>query len=356
MASPVVPADFAAAVPSSADTPCDAFTKLITMASLTSQLAGWMLKTDGSLTAEFLTEIGTSTAGLGAPSGLSATDDRTADITLTWASVTGATSYSIYRGTTSVAADMTLVQSGATTTTYVDTGATADVVYWYAVKAHSATQISAFSTTTDGKKPTSSAAQYILENPGEPFQFTVPSGKTAMEVRLWGGGGNGGYPDGWGVLGQPTPYGGGGAGGSFYRVTGIAVSAGEVYHVVVGKRSAEESNGDTIVFRTTVGSSYEVRATAGGNGANASDGTNDGAAGALPATKGSNSMGSGSVATQTFGTAGSGHTGGAGATYSSVTAGAGANGTGGGTLAVGGKLPSRATTYGGAGRAEIYLT
>ena len=67
-----------------------------------------------------------------APTGLAATAGN-AQVSLTWNSVSGATSYSVYRSTTSGAE--TLVQSGLTVTTYTDTGRTNGTTYFYEVTA-----------------------------------------------------------------------------------------------------------------------------------------------------------------------------------------------------------------------------
>src|SRR5439155_1476542 len=56
-----------------------------------------------------------------------------AQVGLSWNSVTGATSYSVYRSTTSGAE--TLVQAGLTVTTYADIGRTNGTTYFYEVTA-----------------------------------------------------------------------------------------------------------------------------------------------------------------------------------------------------------------------------
>jgi hypothetical protein len=54
-------------------------------------------------------------------------------VTLSWGAVSGATSYSVYRGTS--AGGETLYQSGLSTTTYSDTGVTNGTTYFYQVSA-----------------------------------------------------------------------------------------------------------------------------------------------------------------------------------------------------------------------------
>ncbi|HSQ56596.1 MAG TPA: glycoside hydrolase family 44 protein, partial [Gemmata sp.] len=67
-----------------------------------------------------------------APTGLKATagDSR---VTLSWNSATGATSYNVYRGTAS--GGETLLQSGITSTGYLDTAVTNGTTYYYRVSA-----------------------------------------------------------------------------------------------------------------------------------------------------------------------------------------------------------------------------
>jgi len=55
------------------------------------------------------------------------------EITLTWPASTGATSYNVYRGTSS--GTETLYKSGVTTAGYTDTSVTNGTAYWYQVTA-----------------------------------------------------------------------------------------------------------------------------------------------------------------------------------------------------------------------------
>ncbi|MGO8674134.1 MAG: choice-of-anchor tandem repeat GloVer-containing protein, partial [Capsulimonadaceae bacterium] len=69
-----------------------------------------------------------------APTGLTATAGN-AQVSLSWTSTVGATSYNIYRATVSGAEGSTDCQSGITTTTYTDTGLTNGTTYFYTVAA-----------------------------------------------------------------------------------------------------------------------------------------------------------------------------------------------------------------------------
>ena len=78
----------------------------------------------------------TPTAGTAptAPTGLAAVAGN-AQVGLTWAASTGATSYNIYRGTTSGGESATAIATGITTTSDTDTGLTNGTTYYYEVKA-----------------------------------------------------------------------------------------------------------------------------------------------------------------------------------------------------------------------------
>ncbi len=78
------------------------------------------------------------------PTGLVATPGN-AQVALTWTAVTGASSYTLSRTTTSGGPYMT-VQSGITTTTYTNTGLTNGTAYYYVVSATNAGGTSANST------------------------------------------------------------------------------------------------------------------------------------------------------------------------------------------------------------------
>jgi fibronectin type 3 domain-containing protein/O-glycosyl hydrolase len=69
-----------------------------------------------------------------APTGLSATAGN-AQVVLSWPSSTGATSYNIYRSTTSGGEGSTPYKTGVTATTFTDTGLTNGTTYYYEVTA-----------------------------------------------------------------------------------------------------------------------------------------------------------------------------------------------------------------------------
>jgi adhesin/invasin len=82
-------------------------------------------------------------ASFGSPPGLSATATSTSQVSVSWASVSGATSYQIYRGT-SISALAFL--SSSVSTNYVDSGLSANTTYLYMVRAMDDSVASGFSS------------------------------------------------------------------------------------------------------------------------------------------------------------------------------------------------------------------
>ena len=86
-----------------------------------------------------------------APTGVSAADGLSAsEISVSWTAVSGATSYSVYRGTSSASSSSSLLSSGIAATAYSDTTAVAGTTYYYWVKAVNAGGASAFSAADTG--------------------------------------------------------------------------------------------------------------------------------------------------------------------------------------------------------------
>ena len=140
----------------------------------------------GGLTAmqSILTWIYTpSTPAPSAPTGLSATATGS-QISLTWAASTGATSYNVYRSSTSGGEGLTPLRTGMTGTSFVDTGVASGGRYFYQVSAvgaggesaksveASATLIPAVPTNVSA---TASASQVTLT-------WTASSGATSYRV------------------------------------------------------------------------------------------------------------------------------------------------------------------------------
>ncbi|MFC1461170.1 LamG-like jellyroll fold domain-containing protein [Verrucomicrobiota bacterium] len=95
-------------------------------------------------------EISTLYANIAAPTGVSATDGTYTDkVRVTWDSVSGATGYQVWRNTANSSASASSI-GAATDVTYDDTSATADVTYYYWVKATNSTATSEFSDSDAG--------------------------------------------------------------------------------------------------------------------------------------------------------------------------------------------------------------
>ena len=129
---------------------------------------------------------GTSTAP-GAPTALTATAGN-AQVALAWTASSGATSYNVYRGTTSGGESTTAIATGVTGTSYTNTGLTNGTTYFYTVAAVSAGGTStasneASATPTAGTAP---SAPTGLAAAGGTAQITVTwaasSGATAYNI------------------------------------------------------------------------------------------------------------------------------------------------------------------------------
>ena len=85
-----------------------------------------------------------------APTGLGATAGN-AQVALSWTASTGATSYNVYRGTTSGGESTTAIATGITGTTYTDTSVTNGTTYYYKVAAVNASGTSGMSNEANAK-------------------------------------------------------------------------------------------------------------------------------------------------------------------------------------------------------------
>jgi fibronectin type 3 domain-containing protein len=100
-----------------------------------------------------------------APTLTSVTNNLTTKVTLNWSSISGASTYKVYRGTTSNTSTMSLLSGGVSTTSYDDTTATAGTTYYYSIKA-----TTSFSTDSDfGNVISGSKALQVLQ-PGDIFE------------------------------------------------------------------------------------------------------------------------------------------------------------------------------------------
>jgi fibronectin type 3 domain-containing protein len=99
-----------------------------------------------------------------APAGLTATAGA-GNVTLAWTATTGATSYNIYRGTSSGGESATAIATGITATSYIDSAVTAGTTYYYEVAAVNSAGTSAKSSevhatpTSSGTPPNTAVLQ-----------------------------------------------------------------------------------------------------------------------------------------------------------------------------------------------------
>lgn len=110
-----------------------------------------------------------------APTGVSATDGtRTDGVAVTWNSVSGATSYSVWRSDTSSSASASCLMNGITATSYTDTTAVEGKTYWYWVKATNQGGTSAFSASDTGSRKVSA--------PSAPTGVKASDGLSSTEI------------------------------------------------------------------------------------------------------------------------------------------------------------------------------
>lgn len=85
------------------------------------------------------------------PTNVAATDGSSpANVTVTWTASSGATSYSVWRGTNSNSYSAVSIANNLTSTSYINTSATPGVLYYYWVKASNSGGTSNFSNSDTG--------------------------------------------------------------------------------------------------------------------------------------------------------------------------------------------------------------
>jgi fibronectin type 3 domain-containing protein len=119
-----------------------------------------------------------------APTGLTATAGN-ATVTLNWGVVSGATSYSVYRGTAAGGESPTAIATGVTAATYIDTAVTNNTTYYYKVAA----------VNNSGTGPLSNEASATPEPPvpSAPIGLTATAGNATVTLN-------------WGVVSGATSY------------------------------------------------------------------------------------------------------------------------------------------------------
>ena len=118
-----------------------------------------------------------------APTGVSASDGAsTANVTVSWTADSGATSYQVYRATSS-SGTKTLLGSTASTT-YTDTSATPGTLYYYWIKATNTAGTSGFSSTNSGyrKIAAPSISSVVGNSTGLALQWAAVTGATHYRI------------------------------------------------------------------------------------------------------------------------------------------------------------------------------
>jgi fibronectin type 3 domain-containing protein len=123
----------------------------------------------------------TATSVPAAPTGLTATAGN-ASVSLSWTASTGATSYNVYRGTTSGGESTTPIATGITTTAYSDTGLTNGTTYYYKVAAVNGGGTSGYSNEA--------SATPELAAPAAPIDLTATAGNALVTLNWWAGSAN----------------------------------------------------------------------------------------------------------------------------------------------------------------------
>jgi len=139
-----------------------------------------------------------------APTGLKATAGN-AQVSLSWAASSGATSYNVYRGTSAGGEGTTAIATGVTATSYINTGLTNGTTYYYKVAAVNAAGTSALSaeasaTPQAGAPPVPTGLKATAGNAQVSLSWTASSGATSYNMyRGTSAGGEGTTPIATGV-------------------------------------------------------------------------------------------------------------------------------------------------------------
>jgi hypothetical protein len=280
--------------------------------------AAWAMNADGTATDDFRTWLGLDTTDeISSPTNVTATDGTSsANVTVSWTSVTGASFYKVYRSTGSTFSAATLLGT-STTTSYVDTSVTADQVYYFWVVATNSAGDSTESTPDTGYAQSGGANSISFTSSS---LWTVPSGVTSLTgCVVYGKGGNGGSREYQLWVPPGTYIAGGGGGGGEYCIGTIPVTAGESLSITVDSTSSAIVRGSTTLISCYAGANGSGGSTGGGGGA----GGGSSVAGITDGTVTSVTRNPGVA-----GTAGAGATGGVGGATNPVLSGVGTGGNG----------------------------
>jgi hypothetical protein len=169
----------------------------------------------------------TTTDTLSAPTGVSATAASSSKITVSWSSVNKATGYFVYRGTTS---SSLLKKATVTSTSYTDTGLSANTTYYYGIASYNSSGTSDTSTfvnsktNTTGTLPSKNSFISAVYNGDRIIEAYLPNGRLAARTR---------------ILSTVTA--------KSEAVTGLGLRAG-VYHLVI----RDAATGNKLAFERAV--------------------------------------------------------------------------------------------------------
>jgi len=130
-----------------------------------------------------------------APGGVAATQNLTDRVRVTWNASTGATSYEVWRGTSTSSGSASRIGT-VSGTSFDDTGAVAGTTYYYWLKAGNTAGWSGFSAMATGLRPIAISNDQTLGNLSGAsgsmthYRINVPAGQAVFVVRTWGGSGD----------------------------------------------------------------------------------------------------------------------------------------------------------------------
>jgi len=135
-----------------------------------------------------VSEVSAATTAPSAPTELAAVAGD-AIVTLTWAASTGATSYSIYRGTAAGEESATPVAENVTALNYTDNDVTNGTAYYYKVKANNSVGVSDYSAEASAT-PVAPTVQFPIQfstnTAGGAVWYIMEQSKNASnEIRPW---------------------------------------------------------------------------------------------------------------------------------------------------------------------------
>lgn len=325
MAFPIPPSDWRTIVPGSTGKLCAKLVKsLIGGMSKILTIITWGVNEDGSASDALRAWLNLSSSGsIQAPTQLAAVGAAT-EIGLSWDAVAAATSYDLYRSTSPLAPTVGVTApliAGLATNSYVDTGVSVGIAYYYWVVARNTSGVSGLSNMATGMAGGGASTQTFTYGGANIQSVVVPAGMTSADITAYAGGGGGGGAYNQGPFGQPGNQRAGGGGGSGSKETKtLAVVAGTTLTLYVanggtgGSYSSPNPGGSG-----GNGEASYVKNPAGGVECSANGGIGGG--GGVPGSNGAGGAagtgGTGDVNTPgTAGTAGSGEgptaTGGAG--------------------------------------------